>query len=536
MVIAEYIRLSQADRDVMKKENKTESESIAHQRDLIRGYIQSHTDLKDCEVREFYDDGYSGTNFRRPAFERLLEQIKKGAVNCVIVKDFSRFGRDYIELGDYLERIFPFLGVRFISVNDGYDSNDYKGTTGGLDVVLKNIVYDFYSKDLSVKVTTAKRAKMKRGEYIGGHVPFGLARDPKDKHKLRIDPEAAEVVREIFEAAIGGMRLVEIARMLNGKGYETPSQYFRRKHPDKKNFRNTSDQADWNHNSVRNILKQEMYYGAVVGHKREGIGVGWNHSVAVPKEEQVIVEGKHPGIVTKEEFQEAQKIFRKRGETKRVVKKTYPLWRKVKCGTCGRAMPLKSGIVKGVEYRYFYCPYAAAQTGDGGCTKEFVREDALNSVVWDSIKGFLSAADDLKAKILRRQTASERDHADIVKELADLQRDKEKCEAERFANMDQFLAGNLDKSVYQKRRAELTKEAERLDVKITELEAKLQETELAQDEETRAALETAECFYGAAELDQKIVDALIEKVMVYDPRHVEIRWKFSDEVIKRILD
>ena len=155
-----------------------------------------------------------------------------------------------------------------------------------------------------------------------------------------------------------------------------------------------------------------------------------------------------------------------------------------------------------------------------------MREDALNSVVWDSIKGFLSAADDLKAKILRRQTASERDHADILKELADLQKDKEKCEAERFANMDQFLAGNLDKAIYQKRRAELTKEAERLDIKITELEAKLQETELVQDEETRAALETAERFYGAEELDQKIVDALIEKVMVYDPRHVEIRWKF----------
>lgn len=146
------------------------------------------------------------------------------------------------------------------------------------------------------------------------------------------------------------------------------------------------------------------------------------------------------------------------------------------------------------------------------------------------MQGFLSAAGDLKTNICRRQTASERDHADIVKELADLQKDKEKCEAERFVNMDQFLAGNLDKAVYQKRRTELTKEVERLDVKITELDAKLQETELVQDEETRATLETAERFYGAAELDQKIVDALIEKVMVYDPRHVEIRWKFSDEV------
>ena len=139
---------------------------------------------------------------------------------------------------------------------------------------------------------------MKRGEYICGHVPYGLAKDPADKHKLIIDPEAAAVVKEIFGYAISGMRLVDIARRLNEKGYETPARYFQRKNPDKRNFHNTSDKDCWNHNSVRRILKQEMYYGAVVGHKREGIGVGWKQSVGVPKEEQVIVEGMHQGIVT----------------------------------------------------------------------------------------------------------------------------------------------------------------------------------------------------------------------------------------------
>lgn len=532
MVIGKYIRLSNADRDVMKKENKTESESIAHQRDLIQRYINSHADLKNCEVREFYDDGYSGTNFRRPSFERLLEQIKKGEIDCVIVKDFSRFGRDYIELGDYLERIFPFLGVRFISVNDGYDSNDYKGTTGGLDVVLKNIVYDFYSKDLSVKVTTAKRAKMKKGEYIGGHVPYGLLRDPEDKHKLIIDPEAAAVVREIFDGAIAGKKQVDIARELNEKGYETPARYYQRKNPSKRKYKNTSEADCWNSYAVRRILMQEMYYGAVVQHKREGVGVGWNHSVAVPKEEQIIVEGRHPGIVTKEEFMEAQKVFRKRGETKRVIEKTYPLWRKVKCGTCGRAMPMKSGVVRGVDYRYFYCPHATSQIGDDGCTKEFAREDELNAVVWDSVKGLLAAAGDVKKKLGKKQAAAERSSAGMVKKLADLQKEKAKCEAKRFSNMDQFMAGNLEKQVYQKRRAEFTKEAERLDGLISDLEAKLQEMEAVQDDGTKAALETMEQFTGATELDQKMVDALIEKVLVYDPRHVEIRWKFSDEVLK----
>ncbi len=197
-VIGKYIRLSQADRDLMVKENKAESESISHQKALIQNFISGDPELAECEQYEFFDDGYSGTNFERPSFERLLEKIKNGAINCVIVKDFSRFGRDYIELGDYLERIFPFLGVRFISINDHYDSQDYKGTTGGLDVVMKNIVYDYYSKDLSVKVTTAKRAKMKRGEYIGGHVACGVKKEPGEYHKLGGGPGGAGVVRENF--------------------------------------------------------------------------------------------------------------------------------------------------------------------------------------------------------------------------------------------------------------------------------------------------------------------------------------------------
>ena len=504
-VIGKYIRLSQADRDLMIRENKAESESISHQKALIQNFISGDPELAGCEQYEFFDDGYSGTNFERPSFERLLEKIKGGAINCVIVKDFSRFGRDYIELGDYLERIFPFLGVRFISINDHYDSLDYKGTTGGLDVVMKNIVYDYYSKDLSVKVTTAKRAKMKRGEYIGGHVPFGLMKDPEDYHKLMIDPEAAPIVREIFEAAISGMRITDLVRMLNEKGYETPARYYQRKHPEKNKFKNTSELDCWNHNSVRRTLKQEMYYGAVVGHRREGIGVGWKHSVAIPKDEQIIVEGKHPGIVTKEEFMEAQKIFRKRRETKQVTDKSYPLWKKVRCGTCGRAMPFKDRIIRGRPYRYFGCPHSQAQVGDGGCSKEYIREDVLNEVVWESIKVLLSTAEDAKKKVRQRQQEADRDNSRLVKKLAKLQKDREKCDAERFANVDQFMAGTLDKDVYQSRRADLTRRAERLDAEIAELEERLHEAEVVQDDGTQDALETLDKFSGGTELDQKIV-------------------------------
>ena len=418
-VIGKYIRLSQADQDLMKKENKSESESISHQKALIQNFINDSAELKDSMQYEFFDDGYSGTNFKRPSFERLLEKIKKGEINCVIVKDFSRFGRDYIELGDYLERIFPFMGVRFISINDHYDSNDYKGTTSGLDVVMKNIVYDYYSKDLSMKVKTAKYQKMKQGKYLGGHVPYGLMKDPKDKHKLITDPEAAAVVREIFDMAIAKMRLIDMARTLNERSVETPGDYYRRKHPGSTKYANASAQACWNHNNLRNILQQEMYYGAIVGHKRQGLNVGCRHTSKVPKEEQFIVEGKHEGIVTKEEFLKAQEIFTKKRTSKQIIDKTYPLYRKVKCGTCGRAMVYKTYFRNGVAYRYFSCPHAKEQIDEYGCCKRYTTEDNLNAIVWSVVRQLLDMTDSFGQKLDKLNSISRHGNLLLAGKLAD---------------------------------------------------------------------------------------------------------------------
>lgn len=533
-VIGKYIRLSLADQDLMKKENKSESESISHQKALIQNFINGNSELNGSEQYEFFDDGYSGTNFERPSFERLMERIKKGQINCVIVKDFSRFGRDYIELGDYLERIFPFMGVRFISINDHYDSADYKGTTGGLDVVMKNIVYDYYSKDLSVKVKTAKYQKMKQGKYLGGHVPYGLMKDPKDKHKLIIDPEAAAVVREIFDMAIAGMRLIDMARTLNERGIKTPGQYYRRKHPGTKKFADASDMVCWNHNNIRSILQQEMYYGAIVGHKRQGLGVGCKHTATVPKEEQFIVEGKHEGIVTKEEFLKAQEIFCKQRKTKKVIPKTYPLYRKVKCGTCGRAMTYKTYSFREEDYKYFGCPHAKAQVGEDGCCKRYVTEDNLNAIVWSVVRQLLDMTDAFKKKLDKQNSISRQDNLFMVEKLARLQQEKEKCESDRFANVDQFMAGMLDKEVYQRRRADLGRLAEKPENEIAELEQKLKSAETVKADSLTQILGVMKKYSGADELTQAMVQEMIEKVVVTDPEHVEIVWKFKDEVWKFI--
>ena len=535
-VIGKYIRLSQADRDLMKKENKPESESISNQKSLIQNYINSDAELCGSEQYEFFDDGYSGTNFERPSFERLLERIKKGEINCIIVKDFSRFGRSYIELGDYLERIFPFLGVRFISINDHYDSLDYKGTTGGLDVAMKNIVYDYYSKDLSVKVKTAKYQKMKQGKYIGGHVPYGLMKDPEDKHKLILDPEAATVVREIFDMALNKMRFVDIARVLNERGVDTPARYYQRKHPDSSKFSRTSEKSCWNLYSVRKILQQEMYYGAVTGHKRQAVGIGGKHTTQVPKEEQFIVEGMHQGIVTKEEFEEVQKLFSRHRGPENVIAKDYPLYRKVKCGTCGRAMMYKAYTKNGRDYRYFACKHAKEQIGDDVCCAKYTLEDDLNEVVWSVVRKLLDLTENVKNKLDALNAENQKKSLGIEDRLRGLMRKKEKCEADRFTNVDMFMAGNLDKETYQNRRTELSELIETLGAEIAALEKELQEAETAEDDEMMEIYKKMKKHSVENQLSQQMVQALIDKVLIMDSEHVEIKWKFSDEIYRFIVE
>ena len=223
-MIGTYYRLSLADEDVGA--DKAESNSIQGQRGLVEGYIMARPELATEPRQEYVDDGYSGTSTSRPAFQRLIQDAQDGKVKTIIVKDFSRFARDYIEAGDYMERIFPLLGVRFISVNDGYDSGMQIGNdVRGLEVAIKNIINASYSRDLSAKIAAADHVMQKKGMYLGGYRPFGFLPDPNDCHKLILDPVASQYVRLIFELALQGNRTGTIAKILNEKQIPTPAAY-----------------------------------------------------------------------------------------------------------------------------------------------------------------------------------------------------------------------------------------------------------------------------------------------------------------------
>ena len=248
-----YLRLSRDDGD------KEESGSITGQRELLRDYISQHPELREYAIR--IDDGFSGSTFERPGFQKMIEDVKAGRTDCIVVKDLSRFGRNYKETGNYLERIFPFLGVRFIAVNDNFDTLTAERTQDGYIVPLKNLINEVYSKDISKKIDAALSVKQRSGEFIGAWAPYGYRKDPDDKHHLIINPETAPTVRQIFKWRSEGISVVQIGRKLNDAGIISPSAYLYETGEVK-----TEKYKDvlWHTQIIKSILKHPVYIGHMV--------------------------------------------------------------------------------------------------------------------------------------------------------------------------------------------------------------------------------------------------------------------------------
>lgn len=246
-----YLRLSKEDGD------KEESDSITNQRELILEFLKSKEDIRIHAVR--VDDGYSGVNFERPAFRQMLEDIKTGKVNCVVTKDLSRFGRNHIEVGKYIEKIFPYLGVRFIAINDNYDSLTNDAQTNNIIIPFKNLINDAYCRDISIKIRSNLEVKRKKGDFVGPFAPYGYQKSEEDKNKLEIDEEAAEVVRSIFQMYLQGSNAYKIAEKLNKKNILTPMDYKKENGSAfytgfKKNLK-----SQWTHMHVLRILGNPVY-------------------------------------------------------------------------------------------------------------------------------------------------------------------------------------------------------------------------------------------------------------------------------------
>lgn len=517
--IAIYIRLSQADEDTGR--GKRESNSVVNQRSLIHHFLDTHEELSGYPRTEFVDDGYTGTNTDRPAFKQMVAAIKDGKFSCCITKDFSRFARDYIEMGDYLEYLFPYLGVRYISINDGYDSNNHKGTTGGLDMVMRAIIYDAYSKDLSIKVKSGKEQGRKKGRRVGGYPGYGYMRDPNRRSMDIIDPEAAAVVRRIFEAAIEGMSIYAIAKMLNDEGILTPSVYFRRNHPETHKFANVSDKQYWNYDIVRDILKRYAYTGASVGGTLKKLVPCHKSVVATKAEEWIIVPGMHEAIVTTEEYELAQKIFSDRKFISSDIP-SHPLQSIVVCSNCLRVMEWNKRTTR---HRCRYGSYG----GDAGCRAVLPPpKKELEAIVFNAIKNYIRLAGKEKDMVKQLAVQSKRDVANCRDSIDEITRRIDSLKRKKFSEYERYTSGQISKEAYLSGKRSIDSEIGECEAILISVQEQLAAKETIESPAYCELDAICEEFSNNDSLTYEMAHAFVDRILVYPEERIEIQWKFRD--------
>ena len=508
-MIIGYYRLS------MEDDSEGESNSIINQRKLVKDYISNIPELAAMPFQEFYDDGYSGSSMDRPAIKQVLELARENKVQCIVVKDFSRFARDYVETGFYVEQIFPFLGIRFISVNDHYDSEAVTKKTIGMNLAFKTLVNDLYSKDLSVKVTSSLHSKKERGIYCSGNCPFGYRKKAEDRNQVEIVEEEAAVVREIFRLTLEGYTSVDIAKKFHKEKVKTPVEYLIERGATHR--KPVGKEFSWQHTTICTILKNHFYAGDMVygKYKKDKVG-GKNH--LKPRSEWKITYNHHEPIIEREVFDAVQQT---RGISKPYQpQKAHILIGKVVCGECGKALRYRKA-----KNPYFYCNERYT-TGDENCVSQ-VNVFFLEQVLLAALQ-----------KEIRRQMELEEvwsQYQEVQKEKYHVKRDKlqksqqalDAVGKEQITLYERYGKREIQREEYIEFREELQKKEDFIKSEIQEQEMRLAEVET----EFHAELPDAHIIWKECkinELNQEVVDTFIKKINVWDEQHMEIIWNFSD--------
>ncbi len=370
-----YVRLSREDGD------KEESNSVTGQKDLIRDFFGRNPDLRECEMK--VDDGFTGSNFQRPAFQEMIADVKAGKIDCIVVKDLSRFGRDHLEAGEYIERIFPFLGVRFIAINDNYDSLHSDSDSDALVLPVKNLINEAYCRDISIKVRSQLEIKRKRGEFIGSFAAFGYCKDLNDHNRLVVDDYAAGVVRDIFKWKLEGISAGDIADRLSKSGIPTPMDYKRSQGLSYSTSFRTKRESVWSAGTVLRILKNPVYIGTLEQGRVSTPSYKVKRLVSKPKDEWAVVEGCHEPIIDRYDFESVQKVLALDTRTSVSGKAVELFSGMVYCGECGSAMVRKTIPSGKKKYVYYVC---AAHKNEKVCYPHTLRDVALNEITLESLK------------------------------------------------------------------------------------------------------------------------------------------------------
>ena len=525
--VAIYLRLSKEDDDLSCSSGaKSESNSISNQRKLIYDFMKLHPELELYD--EYKDDGKSGSNFDRAEFQRMMKDIEAGKVNCVVVKDQSRFGRDYIDVGKYKEKIFPKLGVRFITINEGYDSLSAT-SSNDLAFTINSFVYDFYIRDISTKIRTNLTAKKQNGEYAGAFVAYGYVKDSNDKSKLVVDQFAADVVRDIFRWKIEGLSPQNIAVRLNELGIPSPAEYKKLSGSNYKTSFQTSSKAVWSHVSVRRILKNEIYLGVMIQGKRTTPNYKTKTVVTKAESEWLRVEGTHEAIISVRDFELVQELLRDDTHC-RAGDVTVPVYAgRIYCGDCGATAVRKTVSYAGKRYVYYVCN--ANKHDKTVCSRHSIREDILGQVIYQTVRHQIDLLLDVDKALRQFENLSWEKHK--LKQLdASIEIQEEvvrKNNTLRLGIYEDLRAGLLDRSEYESLKKELAERIAEATAAIEKLNKEKREI-LDGVSKQQSWIEQFRQYENVTELTRPMVIHLIERINIFEDSNIEIVFRHRNQI------
>ena len=525
-----YIRLSLSDTDLNEK--KEESNSVVNQRSLLHDFVKEHPEFSGEEVEEFVDDGYSGTNFERPAFQRMIELVKQRIITTVIVKDFSRFGRDYIEVGDYMERIFPFMGVRFLSVGDAYDSDFHQvGDDKDLEIIMKNIINTYYSRDLSNKITSTIWSRRARGEFVYSERPFGYLTDPKNSGNIVIDPTAGKYVRLMFDLALEGKETGQIADELNKRNIPTCGVYNHENNIAGKSRscgRSKCEKYFWDAQKVARIISDRVYAGVYVSAKSRVIVPGFKKRRKTTPDEIVTIHNHHAAIVTEEEFDKAQEIFQPKRINYAAPYKRNPLGGKIVCGNCGHIMQYNE---RKIIDCFYICTLQMKTRKDVGCFKDRVNETPINNLVFRELKKWFLILHSMDTQLKEREQKTWEEIQILGKKIGSAQAKVKSLQSKKVSLYEEYSDGKISKEYFLSVKAQLTDQINVWRNTLNELHGKdaaLRKSRNKHQPEFQELIQKVNLFENEIILTRTMTDTFLERVVVYDQYHIEIQWKWND--------
>lgn len=516
-----YARLSREDGD-----DKVESNSISNQKAMVRDFLSNYPDIE--VVAEKVDDGYSGVNFERPAFQEMMQLIREGKVNCVVCKDLSRFGRNYIEAGNYIERLFPFMNVRFIAINDGYDSAEKQNQSSSLVIPFKNLINDAYCKDISVKIRSQLEIKRKKGEFLSAFANYGYRKDPQDHNHLIVDPYAADIVRMIFKLKIEGMSQNRIAKKLNEQGILCPMEYKLANGENIQTVFRINEKAKWSPVTVTRILTNEVYLGVLVQGKQSTPNYKVKKFFTKDEADWIRVENTHEAIVDYEDFVYVAKLLKKDVRTSPKEEAVYPFSGFLRCADCGQNMIRKTVPSGNKKYYYYVCSTNKAQKG---CSSHSVNEKDLEKAVLSAIMRQIDLIIELERILtyIDQLPSEQKNVFDFDAQIVRLKDEIERCQKFKMKLYESLSEHMINEQEYFQFKNSYTAKIKSAQEAIASLEKERQQT----IEGNRMESEWIQIFkkyQNIKAIDRRTVVELINHIKIHEDKRIEIIFNYQDKV------